>query len=139
MQVAAQGGQAAAAAGSYMERHLLQVRSTGPVALVLSALLLAALVGPLLLRRRAPAAVQGGVGAVALSGAAGAYHVPIAREQDPPAGRSRACGECGKALRPTARFWPACGRARRREWATRLACYRRRSRSLVTPPSRHWR
>ena len=109
VQVAAQGGQTAAAAGSYMERHLLQVRSTVPVALVLSALLLAAIAGPLLLRRRAPVAVQGGVGAVALSGAAGTYNVPIVREQDPPAGRGRTCGECGKALRPTARFCPACG------------------------------
>ena len=109
VKVAAGGSQAATAAGSYMERHLLQVRSTLPVTLVLSALLLAALGVPFLARRRVPGTALAGVGGAALDGVAVVDAAPPAREHHPSAGATRTCSACGRSVRATARFCPACG------------------------------
>jgi Ca-activated chloride channel family protein len=102
------GKQSGSSSGAYLERHLLQLRSTPLAGLALLGLLLIALTLPLTSRLRrvsaapAPAALPLATGEIS----------PRLDTREPPAAPAtpgRTCRACGAALRPTARFCLVCG------------------------------
>lgn len=99
--VNAHGGLNGSGGNSYLEQHLLQVRSAPVVGIALLALLLIALFGPLLPYRRRPALAH-------LGAPASPPHVqPVHQPQSAPS--SQTCRFCSAALRRGARFCNACG------------------------------
>jgi VWFA-related protein len=96
------GGHSGSGSSTYMERHLLQVRSQPLAGLALSVMLLLALAGPLALCRRGvslPSVVPSPV------------VLPAAEPKPPPAAApvELACRACGTPLRPAAKFCMRCG------------------------------
>jgi VWFA-related protein len=110
----ASDGQSVSAGNTYLEQHLLQLRSTPIVGTVLLSLLLVALCAPLAVRRR-PARLIGGTAATAVSLSSNAQAMPSTPQTDitsttvsaPPAART--CASCGTALQATSQFCHRCG------------------------------
>lgn len=103
VRISASGGQTGSGSGTYIERHLLQLRSTPLPGLVLSALLLVALTAPLALRRRAVRSVLPNQPAAL---------PPMTKWREPaitPSAPERTCRLCGAPLRATAQFCTTCG------------------------------
>jgi VWFA-related protein len=102
------GGQTATGGGAYLERHLVQLRSTLPVTLLLSALLVVAFVAPLLAGRRRSVALAAVAGPPSTRAAVPPPPPALAPSITPgPAGRF--CVSCGTPLRPSASFCTHCG------------------------------